>query len=72
MYTKSNISTAGKRNKDLQPRIEQTPEQRQLVKQQFDKLTEAASSLMDSGEHDIYSQKKVECLRFCHHCKLKS
>lgn len=49
----------GKRNKDLQPKIEQTDEEKQIAKQQFEKLTEAASSLMDSGELDVYSQKKV-------------
>ena len=50
---------AGKRNRDLQSKIEQTAEEQQLARQQFEQLTEAASSLMDSGELNIYSQKKV-------------
>lgn len=43
----------------MQPQIELSAEQRQLAKQQFETLTEAASTLMDSGELDVYSQKKV-------------
>ena len=50
---------AGKRNKEVQPQIERTAEQKQLARQQFEKLTESASTLMDSGELDVYSQKKV-------------
>lgn len=53
---------AGKRNKDLQPKVELSAEEKQIARQQFEKLTEAASSLMDSGELDIYSQKKVNGL----------
>ena len=56
---------AGKRNKEVQPQVERTADQKQLAKQQFEMLTEAASTLMDSGELDVYSQKKVfalECL----------
>ena len=52
-------NSVGRRNKDLQPKIELSAEDKQLARQQFEKLTEAASSLMDSGELDIYSQKKV-------------
>ncbi|KAL0033088.1 hypothetical protein WJX79_002251 [Trebouxia sp. C0005] len=55
---------AGKRNKDLQPKVELSAEEKQIARQQFEKLTEAASSLMDSGELDIYSQKK-EYLERC-------
>lgn len=50
---------AGKRNREAQPQIEQSAEQRQLAKQQFEKLTEAASTLMDTGELDVYSHKRV-------------
>jgi len=48
----------------LQPKIELSPEEKQLARQQFEKLTEAASSLMDSGELDLYSQKKVIALPY--------
>lgn len=58
------LHAAGKRNKDLQPKIELSAEEKQLARQQFEKLTEAASSLMDSGELDIYSQKKVIALPY--------
>lgn len=44
--------------------MEQTAEQKQVAKQQFEKLTEAASTLMDSGELDVYSQKKVSIPMF--------
>lgn len=50
---------AGKRNKDAQPKLLQTPEEEQLAKQQFEKLTEAASTLVNSGETDVYTQRKV-------------
>ena len=62
---------SGKRNKEQQPQVQLSTEQKQLAKQQFEKLTEAASSLMDSGELDVYSQKKVRRLRnnlFCVVC----
>ena len=48
----------------MQPQIERSAEQKQLAKQQFEQLTEAASTLMDSGELDVYSQKKVSHLMF--------
>lgn len=44
--------------------VERTAEQKQLARQQFEQLTEAASTLMDSGELDVYSQKKVSLLVF--------
>ena len=50
---------AGNRNKDAQPKLLQTPEEEQLAKQQFGKLTEAASTLVNSGETDVYTQRKV-------------
>ena len=59
LHTLDNCCHAGKRNKEVQPQIERTAEQKQLAKQHFEKLTEAASTLMDSGELDVYSQKKV-------------
>ena len=59
LHTLNGCCHAGKRNKEVQPQVERTAEQKQLAKQQFEKLTEAASTLMDSGELDVYSQKKV-------------
>ena len=58
LHTLNGRCHAGKRN-EIQPQIERSAEQKQVAKQQFEKLTEAASTLMDSGELDVYSQKKV-------------
>lgn len=35
------------------------------AKEQFDQLTEAASTLMDAGETDVYTQNKVCCACCC-------
>ena len=43
-----------------QPRAPPT-EAELAAREQLDRLTEAASALMDSGELDIYSKKKVRC-----------
>ncbi|KAL3136915.1 hypothetical protein ABBQ32_006522 [Trebouxia sp. C0010 RCD-2024] len=51
---------AGKRNREVQLQIERTAEQKELARQQFEQLTEAASTLMDSGDLDVYSQKKED------------
>lgn len=48
----------------MQLQIERTAEQKELARQQFEQLTEAASTLMDSGDLDVYSQKKVSLLVF--------
>lgn len=61
-HTLDSCCHAGMRNREVQPLIERSAEQKQLAKQQFEKLTEAASTLMDSGELDVYSQKKVSAL----------
>ena len=40
-----------------QPQLSE--EEQKAVQAQFDRLTEAASALMDSGDLDVYSQDKV-------------
>ncbi len=42
-----------------QPQLSE--EEQKAVQARFDRLTEAASALMDSGDLDVYSQDKVRC-----------
>ena len=42
-------------------------EEQKRVQAQFDRLTEAASALMDSGDLDVYSQDQVRCTAFALH-----
>lgn len=51
---------AGKQR--LQQKVEQTEEERAAL-EAFNKITEAASALMDSGELDVYSGVREEFLR---------
>jgi hypothetical protein len=51
---------AGKQK--LQPRADRTEEEKAALKA-FNKVTEVASALMDSGELDVYSTSREEFMR---------
>lgn len=59
-----NPVNVGKRNREAQPHISVAPDEEQRMRQQFAKLTESATLLLNTGDLEVYSQTRVCILSF--------